>query len=243
MGFDRPCRTQRPSCQSPAASRFSIQAVALTMPSKGNEIAACGEGNGRSEAVAEREVTLWRFLLSGLLNICGLILLFAGSLDDPMATLRELYSALVITQAPATQAATAPSLNDAEQIVPVQRRENIEDPAGNQTVTPLQQQPVASRSPSVSIVTLSAIAKQPGSVVSTGAQAQQAASPAIPIVTAPVSHTREKTRRSEGASLASKLSSPGSGTAAQYVQAVPGYVAPQPNHGTWLFAPNPNFGN
>ena len=110
------------------------------MPSEGNEIAACGEGNGRSEAVAEREVTLWRFLLSGLLNICGLILLFVGSLDDPMATLRELYSALVITQAPATQAAAAPSLNEAEQIVPVQPRhkneeENIEHTAGNQTVT------------------------------------------------------------------------------------------------------------
>jgi hypothetical protein len=52
IAFDRPCRTKRPSCQSPAAYRFSIQAVALSMPSEGgDEIAACGESNGRSEAV------------------------------------------------------------------------------------------------------------------------------------------------------------------------------------------------
>ena len=214
------------------------------MPSEGNEIAACGESNGRSEAVAEREVTLRRFLLSGLLNICGLILLFVGSLDDPMATLRELYSALVITQAPETQAAAAPSLNEAEQIVPVQPRhkneeENIEHTAGNQTVT--QQQPVATKPASVSIDTLSANSERPGA--STGPQAQQASSPVIPIVTVPVNHAREKTRRSDGPSLASKLSSPASRTAAQYVQAVPGYVALPPNHGTWLFAPNPNSGN
>ncbi len=64
---------------------------------------------------------MWRFLLSGLLNISGLVLLFVGSLDDPVAKLRELYSALVITQAPVTQAAAASSLNDAEQIVPPNR--------------------------------------------------------------------------------------------------------------------------
>ena len=217
------------------------------MPSEGNEIAACGESNGRSEAVAEREVTLWRFLLSGLLNICGLILLFVGSLDDPMATLRELYSALVITQAPETQAAAAPSLNEAEQVVRVQphhknEEENIEHTAGNQTVTQ-QQRPVATKPASVSIDTLSANSERPGSVASTGPQAQQAASPVIPIVTVPVNHAREKTRHSDGPSLASKLSSPASRTAAQYVQAVPGYVALPPNHGTWLFAPNPNSGN
>jgi hypothetical protein len=216
------------------------------MPSEGNEIAARGESNGRSEAVAEREVTLWRFLLCGLLNICGLVLLFVGSLDDRMATLRELYSALVITQAPETQAAAAPSLNEAEQIVSVKPRhkneeENIEHTAGNQTVTQ-QQQPVAIKPPSVSIDTLAANSERPGSVASTGPQAQQAASPVIPIITVPVNHAREKTRRSDGPSLASKLSSPASRTAARY-QAVPGYVALQPNHGTWLFAPNPNSGN
>jgi hypothetical protein len=185
-------------------------------------------------------------LLSGLLNICGLILLFVGSLDDPMARLRELYSALVITQAPETQAAAAPSLNEAEQ-VPVQPRhtneeENIERTGGNQTVTQ-QQQPVATKPASVSIDTLSASAERPGSLASTSPQAQQAASPVIPIVTVPVNHAREKTRRSDGPSLASKLSSPSSRTAAQYVQAVPSYVALPPNHGTWLFAPNPNSGN
>jgi hypothetical protein len=35
VAFDRPCRTKRPSCQSPAAYRFSIQAVALSMPNEG----------------------------------------------------------------------------------------------------------------------------------------------------------------------------------------------------------------
>src|SRR5947208_260040 len=50
---------------------------------------------------------MWRCLLAGLLTAGGLFLLFVSSFDEPASALRTLHSAVAPTRGPATQVATA----------------------------------------------------------------------------------------------------------------------------------------
>jgi hypothetical protein len=62
-----------------------------------------------------------RFCLAGLLSIGGVILLFVGSLGDPVMTVRELPSAFAASEPAVTQEAAPPfpSLSEVEQATPV----------------------------------------------------------------------------------------------------------------------------
>ena len=55
-----------------------------------------------------RVVQMWRFLLAGLVTVCGLVLLFMASMGDPMTELHDVRAFLPVIQSPPKASAPRP---------------------------------------------------------------------------------------------------------------------------------------